>query len=254
VTRLGGSLSPVNPSTQQCYLPSTRVIALSMYDEADKKQSMCEAGAESYSLKTVSADPLLAAIRARGAKLVVDHRGRRPAGPAWPPGATMPTGSVNGSGMRRLAWLGSCPCFCAASVSMAGNNNGPAPTLSVSATPTGRPVKTHKIQSYAPGWLSQEAPALNGGKGSETAQGLADQLCFAISPCSPAPVANETTFARVDVMLRSSMPDFKQCLILPSPALGTKRILALFDRRCTVIAMGVWATGPLPAAEHASGD
>jgi DNA-binding NarL/FixJ family response regulator len=40
-----------------------RVIALSMYDEADKKQSMFEAGAESYILKTISAEELIAAIR-----------------------------------------------------------------------------------------------------------------------------------------------------------------------------------------------
>ncbi len=46
-------------------LPQTRVIALSMYDEADKKESMFEAGAESYLLKTVSAEELLAAIRGK---------------------------------------------------------------------------------------------------------------------------------------------------------------------------------------------
>lgn len=45
------------------YLPDVRVIALSMYDEADKKQSMFEAGAESYILKTISAEELIAAIR-----------------------------------------------------------------------------------------------------------------------------------------------------------------------------------------------
>jgi PAS domain S-box-containing protein len=45
------------------HLPRTRVIALSMYDEADKKDKMFEAGAEGYILKTVSADELLAAIR-----------------------------------------------------------------------------------------------------------------------------------------------------------------------------------------------
>ena len=44
-------------------LPSTRVIALSMYDDADKKEKMFEAGAEGYILKTVSAEELLAAIR-----------------------------------------------------------------------------------------------------------------------------------------------------------------------------------------------
>jgi len=45
------------------YLPKTRVIALSMYDDADKQQSMFEAGAESYLLKTISAEDLLAALR-----------------------------------------------------------------------------------------------------------------------------------------------------------------------------------------------
>ncbi len=47
------------------YLPEVRVIALSMYDEAEKKQSMFEAGAESSVLKTISAEELLAAIRAQ---------------------------------------------------------------------------------------------------------------------------------------------------------------------------------------------
>ena len=45
------------------YLPKTRVIALSMYDDADKKESMFQAGAEGYILKTISADDLIAAIR-----------------------------------------------------------------------------------------------------------------------------------------------------------------------------------------------
>jgi PAS domain S-box-containing protein len=45
------------------YLPETRVIALSMYDEADKKEKMFQAGAEGYILKTISADELIAAIR-----------------------------------------------------------------------------------------------------------------------------------------------------------------------------------------------
>jgi signal transduction histidine kinase len=48
-------------------LPQTRVIALSVYDEADKKQSMFEAGAERYILKTISAEELIAAIRGEGA-------------------------------------------------------------------------------------------------------------------------------------------------------------------------------------------
>jgi signal transduction histidine kinase len=46
-------------------LPRTRVIALSMYDEAEKKEKMLEAGAEGYILKTVSGDELLAAIRGK---------------------------------------------------------------------------------------------------------------------------------------------------------------------------------------------
>ncbi len=45
------------------YLPQTRVLALSMYDEADKKERMYQAGAEGYVLKTASAEELLAAIR-----------------------------------------------------------------------------------------------------------------------------------------------------------------------------------------------
>ncbi len=47
------------------FLPRTRVIALSMYDEVEKKQKMFEAGAESYILKTVSAEELLAALRSK---------------------------------------------------------------------------------------------------------------------------------------------------------------------------------------------
>jgi CheY-like chemotaxis protein len=45
------------------HLPQTRVIALSMYDETDMKETMYRAGAESYVLKTAPADELLAAIR-----------------------------------------------------------------------------------------------------------------------------------------------------------------------------------------------
>ncbi len=40
-----------------------------MYDEAEKKEKMFEAGAEGYILKTVSADELLAAIRGKKAEL-----------------------------------------------------------------------------------------------------------------------------------------------------------------------------------------
>jgi len=47
----------------KAYLPETRVVALSMYDEAEKKEEMFEAGAGGYILKTVSADELIAAIR-----------------------------------------------------------------------------------------------------------------------------------------------------------------------------------------------
>jgi PAS domain S-box-containing protein len=64
-------------ATQQikAYLPKTRVIALSMYDEADKKQKMFEAGAEAYILKTVSAEELLAAIRGRESDWQPSSRG-----------------------------------------------------------------------------------------------------------------------------------------------------------------------------------
>ncbi len=48
------------------YLPKTRVIALSMYNEPDKMEAMCRAGAESYVLKTASSEELLAAIRGQG--------------------------------------------------------------------------------------------------------------------------------------------------------------------------------------------
>ncbi len=52
----------------KAYLPKIRVIALSMYDEADKKERMYQAGAEGYILKTVSAEELLAAIRGTQAR------------------------------------------------------------------------------------------------------------------------------------------------------------------------------------------
>ena len=45
------------------HVPGTRVVALSMYDEAETIQRMHEAGAESYVLKTAPAEELLAAIR-----------------------------------------------------------------------------------------------------------------------------------------------------------------------------------------------
>ncbi len=44
------------------HLPQTRVIALSMYDEADKKERMYQAGAQGYVLKTASSEELLAAL------------------------------------------------------------------------------------------------------------------------------------------------------------------------------------------------
>ena len=44
-------------------LPKTRVIALSMHDEAAKREMMYRAGAEGYVLKTASSEELLAAIR-----------------------------------------------------------------------------------------------------------------------------------------------------------------------------------------------
>jgi PAS domain S-box-containing protein len=47
------------------HLPATRVVALSMYEEADLVERMCRAGAESYVLKTAPAEELLAAIRGR---------------------------------------------------------------------------------------------------------------------------------------------------------------------------------------------
>ncbi len=45
------------------HLPGTRVIALSMYEEADTVARMHRAGAEAYLLKTAPSDELLAAIR-----------------------------------------------------------------------------------------------------------------------------------------------------------------------------------------------
>jgi DNA-binding NarL/FixJ family response regulator len=44
-------------------LPRTRVIALSMYDQAEKIEAMSRAGAERYVLKTAPSEELLAAIR-----------------------------------------------------------------------------------------------------------------------------------------------------------------------------------------------
>ena len=49
----------------KAHLPKMRVIALSMYDEPDKMETMYRAGAESYVLKTASTEELLAAIRGK---------------------------------------------------------------------------------------------------------------------------------------------------------------------------------------------
>jgi len=50
----------------KAYLPQTRVIAISMYDQAEKADAMYRAGAESYILKTAPSEELLAAIRGQG--------------------------------------------------------------------------------------------------------------------------------------------------------------------------------------------
>jgi len=50
----------------KAYLPGTRVIGLSMYDQPDKRETMYRAGAEGYVLKTAPSEELLAAIRGRG--------------------------------------------------------------------------------------------------------------------------------------------------------------------------------------------
>jgi two-component system response regulator NreC len=47
------------------HLPQTRVIALSMYEEAEMKETMYRAGAESYVLKTAPSEKLLDAIRGK---------------------------------------------------------------------------------------------------------------------------------------------------------------------------------------------
>ena len=56
----------------KAYLPETRVIALSMYEERRQEGEMFRAGAEGYILKTVSAEELLAALRGRADLLVGD--------------------------------------------------------------------------------------------------------------------------------------------------------------------------------------
>jgi DNA-binding NarL/FixJ family response regulator len=54
-----------NETTRQikAYLPKTRVIAMSMHDQAEKMEAMCSAGAESCVLKTAPSEELFAAIR-----------------------------------------------------------------------------------------------------------------------------------------------------------------------------------------------
>ena len=47
----------------KAFLPQTRVIAISMYDQAEKIDAMYRAGAERYVLKTAPSEELLAAIR-----------------------------------------------------------------------------------------------------------------------------------------------------------------------------------------------
>jgi signal transduction histidine kinase len=47
------------------YLPATRIVALSMHQEPETIERMCQAGAEAYILKTASSEELLAAIRGK---------------------------------------------------------------------------------------------------------------------------------------------------------------------------------------------
>ena len=68
------------------HLPGTRVIALSMYEEADMVEKMHRAGAESYVLKTAPSEELLAAIRGKEA----DTRKPRPSAAAQPQGRRPP--------------------------------------------------------------------------------------------------------------------------------------------------------------------
>ncbi len=58
------------------YLPQTRVIALSMYNQPEKIEAMSRAGAERYVLKTAPSEELLAAIRGEKANgETFDHPG-----------------------------------------------------------------------------------------------------------------------------------------------------------------------------------
>jgi CheY-like chemotaxis protein len=49
-------------------LPQIRVVALSMFEDAEVREKMCQAGAESYVLKTAPAEELVAAIRGQRGK------------------------------------------------------------------------------------------------------------------------------------------------------------------------------------------
>jgi len=50
-------------------LPLVRVVALSTYDEPEKRDRMLQAGAETYVLRTASSDELLAAVRGKKAEI-----------------------------------------------------------------------------------------------------------------------------------------------------------------------------------------
>ena len=56
-------------------MPKTRVVALSMHDEAKMVEKMRQAGAESYVLKTAPSEELLAAIRGKGTDSCVTKPG-----------------------------------------------------------------------------------------------------------------------------------------------------------------------------------
>jgi DNA-binding NarL/FixJ family response regulator len=50
----------------KAHLPNTRIVALSMYDQPEMRERMYRAGADSYVLKTIPSEGLLAAIRGKG--------------------------------------------------------------------------------------------------------------------------------------------------------------------------------------------
>jgi CheY-like chemotaxis protein len=58
-------LMPGDEATRQIklHVPQTRIIALSMFEEAGVAETVCNAGAEKYLLKTAPFEELLAAIR-----------------------------------------------------------------------------------------------------------------------------------------------------------------------------------------------